>query len=59
MTKITENTREKLASFIQPSKCFTLFRRIFPKNESGIQESVNRKMKDAKTFKKTFWSYYA
>jgi hypothetical protein len=42
-----------LASFIQPSKYFTLFWRIFPENESGIPESVKQEMKDAETLNKT------
>jgi hypothetical protein len=36
-----------MAPFIQPSKYFTLFWRIFPENGSGIPESVKREMKDA------------
>jgi hypothetical protein len=36
-----------MASFMQPSKYFTRFFRIFPENESWTLESVKQEMKDA------------
>ncbi|GAB6145500.1 hypothetical protein JCM12294_29380 [Desulfocicer niacini] len=38
------------ASFIQPSKYFTLFGELFPKSGEGSLESVKRGMKDAGDF---------